>query len=467
MQRRPAACLCLILGCGTQGGEPAEPSTPVPPVVFLAVAPETATVAPGRWLQLTAVGRDQTGAPVPGVQALWSSDDPLRAGVSGGGVVSAVGLGSVRIWASYRHLRTFATVSVADSRFRAAWAGGNHSCGITPDNLARCWGLNQFGQIGNRRSGGGELSPVPVAGNVIWSLLALGGLHSCGLSAGGVTYCWGWNASGQLGRGTTGSDSVPAPVDVGTALVALTAGGQHSCGLTAPGSAVCWGRNFEGQVGDGTTTMRTIPTPVAGSVAFASLTAGGRHTCGLTADGTAYCWGYNALGQLGDGSTQNRTAPVTVAGGLQFSGLSAGRFHTCGIAADGAAYCWGSNLTAQIGNGRSGEWDSLPSRVIGVPALRAIAAAGQHTCALATDDRVLCWGQNVWGQLGDGSLATRAAADTVAGGLRLAALSAGGEHTCGMTRAGLAYCWGLNVDGELGIGPSNFHPVPLPVTGQR
>jgi alpha-tubulin suppressor-like RCC1 family protein len=187
--------------------------------------------------------------------------------------------------------------------------------------------------------------------------LTAGGGYTCGLTSGGVAYCWGRNVSGQLGDGTTTYRLTPVPVAGRLIFTSLSAGGSHTCGLATTGAAYCWGWNGFGQLGDGTTTSSLTPVSVAGGLTFANLTTtstGGlfsAHSCGRTSTGVAYCWGRNALGQLGDGTTHSSLTPVPVAGGLTFVGLSAGGSHTCGWTLQVAAYCWGWNGDGQLGDG--------------------------------------------------------------------------------------------------------------------
>src|SRR5262249_43071343 len=150
--------------------------------------------------------------------------------------------------------------------------------------------------------------------------------------AGGAVECWGANDSGQLGDNST--TQRPAPVDVsGLAggVVALATGAAHSCALTVAGGVKCWGLNANGQGGDGTTTQRLTPVDVSGLTSgVRAIAAGDNHTCALTNAGGVKCWGQNATGQLGDNSTTDRNAPVGVSG---LSGgviaIDAGAAHTC------------------------------------------------------------------------------------------------------------------------------------------
>src|SRR6185369_10960550 len=182
--------------------------------------------------------------------------------------------------------------------------------------------------------------------------LSVGDNFVCGLDLTGAAFCWGANASGQLGNGSTTSASSPTAVSGGHVFTSIAAGGAHACGLTAQGVAYCWGDNTTGQLGTGSSTRSLVPVPVAGGVAFMVISAGQQHTCGISAPQRfGFCWGNNASGQIGDQSTVTRLVPTGVTGSVQFAKVSAGVSHTCGVSVTGAALCWGSNAAGQLGTG--------------------------------------------------------------------------------------------------------------------
>jgi alpha-tubulin suppressor-like RCC1 family protein len=305
----------------------------------------------------------------------------------------------------------------------------------------RCWGSNNNGQLGDGTTVN-KLSPtvvpsiltlVDVVTGVRVAAISASVNHTCALKSNGVARCWGYNAYGQLGDGTTISKSTPATVPGLTEVVALTTGWKHSCALRTDGTVRCWGANSSGQLGDNTTVDKLTPTPVVVPALFigttpltgvATLTSGDSHTCALKTDGTVRCWGYNGSGQLGDGTTVSKSTPTTVPSLVGVSAISGGVDHSCAMQTDGTVRCWGYNGGGQLGDGTTVNKSSpvaVPSilslaNILTGVRVAAIASGYTHTCALKTDGAVRCWGANSYGQIGDGTTVQKLVPTAVAGG---------------------------------------------------
>jgi alpha-tubulin suppressor-like RCC1 family protein len=293
--------------------------------------------------------------------------------------------------------------------FATVSSGGiNFTCGLTATNAAYCWGNNAYGQLGDGTMTDSHTPVAVTTGGLTFVTVTAGLNHTCGLTADSLAYCWGRNGRGQLGDGTTTQRLTPVAVVGGLRFASLRAFGGFTCGVTSVGAAYCWGANDTGQLGDGTQTDRYMPVAVKGSLAFAALNsaADGQHTCAVTAfGGAAYCWGKNSSGELGDGTTTQRLTPVAVAGSLRFVEVSSGSFFTCGLTDVGAAYCWGYNSLGFLGDGTTTQ-RLTPVPVTGGLTFTALSTGSDHTCGLA-GGIMYCWGDNPNGALGDGTTTYR------------------------------------------------------------
>ena len=344
--------------------------------------------------------------------------------------------------------------------FAALSAGHQHTCGLQRDGTAYCWGRNAEGQIGTTQTDAYYPLPQVVSTELKFSQIAAGYGHTCALTADGVAYCWGSNFSGELGRATVPSSRIPVPVDGGLTFTALAVGQTHSCGLTAAGAAYCWGNNNWGQIGHDTSALRVgVPIAVAGGHMFATIAAGGASTCGIESDGSAYCWGYNDTGALGSGDTARAIGvPVAVAGGLKFKSISAGSLHACGVTTSNGVYCWGQSNDGALGIGRASGNYRTPQRTHSDRSFTTVSVGGQHSCALDLDGALMCWGFDFSDQLGG---AARDQCDGVPCALTpiaaarnhyFQALTTGAAYSCGLAFNGAAFCWGENGDGQIGNG---------------
>jgi alpha-tubulin suppressor-like RCC1 family protein len=274
-----------------------------------------------------------------------------------------------------------------------------HSCAVSTAGAAWCWGFGDGGQLGNGLSTS-STTPVQVAGVSAFTVVALGGsgLISCGIGPAGAGFCWGpGGGGGGLGDGTTGGANAPVAIAGGLAFTSLAVGDDHACGITSGGVAYCWGHNGYGKLGQGAPGASSVPSPVAGGLAFSNISAGLEHTCGLVADGSAYCWGNPlTVGSLVTDTTV--LAPRPVAGGRHYTTLSAGMNHTCALDAAGVAWCWGQNMGGELGDGT--HLDRAEPVTVSTSVRFVAIRAGGSTCALDAAGQAYCWGSNLFGQIG-------------------------------------------------------------------
>ncbi|MCA9606024.1 MAG: hypothetical protein KC619_10540 [Myxococcales bacterium] len=318
-------------------------------------------------------------------------------------------------------------------------AGSAHTCLIAGER-AYCWGDDGRMQRG---------SPGPIAMPVTQPLTSIvaGVEHTCVQTTGGETLCFGRNAEGQLGT-DSGVDSAE-PFRIGAGLGQLAAGEQHTLAIDGA-DVVGWGTNLFGILGENLLGERVAPVgPVVQGRGYTALASSVYHACGLTGGGAVDCWGANAYAQVGE-TGGNRTTPFRVVPS-DATAVTTGSAHSCAIVM-GQIQCWGmQRYDDEFGP----ELRNYPLPV-DVTA-RSLAGGWQHTCALTDDDRVFCWGTNDAGQLGDSTFDERRAPVEVAWegtAPRIRAIAAGSRHTCALAMDDAVYCWGANDAGQLGVDTS-------------
>ncbi|MCU1690956.1 MAG: regulator of chromosome condensation [Frankiales bacterium] len=383
-----------------------------------------------------------------------------------------------------------ATLVPGLSAVTALSAGEFDTCALLAGGTVRCWGHNGFGQLGDGtridRS-----APVPVQGlpdpntNPVMAITTGYG-HSCALTQDNKARCWGENDVGQLGFSTAKVDGVMQPslapkvVQHNTAapplpevlvdevgIVALSAGESHNCIDLASGAVRCWGSGGRGQlgtdpdpvhhgIGDSTTT---VDVDGLGGAA-AAVTAGGFHTCAIVGSGVR-CWGYDFYGQLGS-SAPGSLVPVQVTAVTGAKVVSAGNGFACALveaATPSKPVCWGDNSSGQLGAGLAAGRTTVRTPVLGFDSAAALDAGNGHACALPVGSGApRCWGSNGDGQLGNGTTTSSTTPVTVTALTDASALSSGGAlgsvergHTCAVSVDTRVRCWGRNGNGQLGV----------------
>jgi alpha-tubulin suppressor-like RCC1 family protein len=362
---------------------------------------------------------------------------------------------------------TFTATSIPMSQVSAIAGGYGHSCALLTNGQIQCWGSNGNGQLGDGTTIT-QLNPVEVSGfGSGLGAITAGESHTCALRSAGDVKCWGFNGNGQLGDGTTSTRLKAVDVSgLTSGISAISAGDLHTCALATSGGVKCWGFNAFGQLGDGTTNQRNTPTGVNGLASGVSaIAAGWYHTCALMSGGVK-CWGQNAYGELGDGTTNQRNSPVGVSGLTSgVSAIAAGYAHTCALMTSGGVKCWGANDNGQLGDGTLTD-RYTPVDVSGLTSgVRVIAAGYYHTCALMTSGGVKCWGANFYGELGDGTTQPNMPVNVSGLANGVSAIAAGWYHNCALTTSRGVKCWGRNIEGQLGDGTTTQRNTPVDVTG--
>jgi alpha-tubulin suppressor-like RCC1 family protein len=344
-------------------------------------------------------------------------------------------------------------------------AGDTHTCGITTDNLAYCWGDNWAGQLGDGTTTG-HLTPGPVQGGLRFRQISAGWGHTCALTTDNRAYCWGLNDWGQIGDGTGVQRLTPTPVATTSNFRQIDAGTEHTCAVGySDRLPYCWGSNHYGELGEGTRNPHFTPLAAAGKLSMREVHTGYYHTCGVTTGNLAYCWGDNEYGQLGQSTPGSfSTKPIRVSGGLQFRNATTGWWHSCGVTTGDRVYCWGRGTEGQLGD-RTESSRFAPRPVAGSVLFTRATGGGYFTCAESRANTAYCWGENGAGQGGNGSSARKLRPTPVSGGLAFAQVSAGYGHTCGKTPGSVLYCWGWNPYGQVGDGTTTNRFSPVPVAG--
>ena len=373
--------------------------------------------------------------------------------------------------------------------------GYSHTCAILDNGDLKCWGSDQYGQLGdggsNTNTNAPSSTPIDLGSGRTAVAVSAGDLHTCAILDNGDLKCWGRDNYGQLGDGgsntnTNAPSSTAINLGTGRTAVAVDAGDLHTCAILDNGDLKCWGWDSKGQLGDGGSNTNTnAPSSTAinlgtGRTAVA-VAVGYSHTCAILDNGDLKCWGLDNYGQLGDGGSNTDTnapssTPIDLGSGRTAVAVDAGKLHTCAILDNGDLKCWGLDDKGQLGDGGSNTNTNAPSSTainLGTGRTAVAASVGYyHTCAILDNGDLKCWGSDQYGQLGDGgsNTDTNAPSSTAInlGTGRTAVAVATADHTCAILDNGEAKCWGYDASGQLGDGGSNTNQgSPVAVSGSN
>lgn len=322
--------------------------------------------------------------------------------------------------------------------------GYEHTCGLTQAGAVWCWGRNQWGTLGiGSRDNVPHSQPLQVQAVPALASISAGFLHNCARTTGGQAWCWGNNELGTVGDGTFSQQgeelvrSQPVAALGGLSFAQLSAGWDRTCGVTVGGLAYCWGNNGgvpnwgvddnndpAGLLAVGSLAhIVAQPSQVSGAAQWAEVSAGYRYACGRTAAGALSCWGANRWGdstffagrggQLGDGTRVTRTQPgATATGALTFSSVRTSYLGACALSTVGEAWCWGTNQLGEVGDGGSTVFATnhdypTPTKVVGGHSFSSLSVGQVIACGITTGGETWCWGGNFYGGLGDGTTINR------------------------------------------------------------
>lgn len=334
------------------------------------------------------------------------------------------------------------------------------------------WGSNADGQLGDGTTANSDNPRFAELPTSLRYTTVRTGLTSIALSTSGRVYGWGSNKYGQIGDGTTTSRKLPVRATKlrGVRVTALRGGDEFTMALTSTGKVLAWGNNAAGQLGDGTTRNRLTPVRVKipKGATITAISTGFNNGLALTRTGRVLAWGGGAAGQLGDGTGKNRHTPVYVRlpPHTKISSIAAGNETGYAVTSTGRLLAWGYNGQGGLGDGTTKQrlkpvQVRLPK---GVKVVAATAGLG-HALALTTDGRALAWGWNAFGQLGDASTSSRLVPVWVMlpNGTKIRALAGGGTFSMALTTGGRVLAWGSNDTGQLGTGNTASSTTPVRV----
>lgn len=336
------------------------------------------------------------------------------------------------------------------SRITAYWYT---SVGIKNDGTLWGWGSNGSNLFltGDYVS---RSTPTRIGTDANWTEVSIGSYHILALKTDSTLWAWGNNSAGQLGNGTF--INLAAPTQIGTnTWLKVSTGPNSSFALRSDSTLWAWGSNSSGQLGDGTQTNRNVLTQIGVGSKWKNISANYNHTLAIKSDSTLWAWGDNSFGQLGIGTTIQKNIPTQAGADSTWVSLSesvGGQF-SLAIKGDGTLWGWGNNSYGQIGNGTTGGGVlSTPVQIGTATDWQKVSTGSDHTLAIKTDGTLWAWGGNYVGQLGDGTTVQKTEPTPIGISNMWEKIAAGQGHSLGLLTDATTWAWGYNGFGELGIG---------------
>jgi alpha-tubulin suppressor-like RCC1 family protein len=329
-------------------------------------------------------------------------------------------------------------------------------------------GSNGFGQLGINNTTNRSSPVQTIAAGTNWKQVETSAnYHTAGIKTDGTLWLWGYNANGNIGDNSNLDKSSPVQtVAAGTNWKQVSCDYMITAAIKTDGTLWTWGKNNVGQLGDGTTSVRSSPVQTIASGSNWKLVASGvYHMAAIKTNGTLWMWGYAANGELGDNTRTNKSSPVqTISAGTNWKLVACGYYSTCAIKTDGTLWTWGENAFGQLGDNTGTNKSSPVQTVAGGTNWKQVSAKWKHVAAIKTDGSLWLWGENDYGQLGDGTRSNKSSpVQTVSAGTNWKVVSGGIRITGAIKTDGTLWFWGNNDYGQLQINTTSPNKVSSPV----